>query len=148
MHGTIYVIGEMEECIEEEKIFEVMKCEWSGIDYVEGNLTKEVSEGRIKGLERDANYPEVHKKTITVTKSSKLARKQLRDCKILKLADQIVSRGCGESELMLLLKGEPYLEYVCYAEEYPYPCVVTLDSFLRKGKEGIYKITKVLDYHY
>lgn len=145
MHGTIFILKEKPEWLDEYELFEGMNREWPGIDYVD-TLTEEDSLERVKSYENDSSYPEFRGKSIIITEKSEHDRNQARKRKIKELSDQVVKEDTGEYLLRSLLEGEPYGTYICYPEE-DHQCMLTLDTFLRTAEEGIYEIVGVMDYH-
>lgn len=148
MHGTVILLNEKPEWLGEDEVFDALNLEWPGIDYVDDSLSFGDSMERIQSFVNDPNYPEFQGKSIVVTGESEHVRKQARKRKIKVLSDKIVNEELdfGEYLLQSLLEGEPYTFYVCYPEG-DYPCVLTLDTFLRTAEEGIYDIAGVMDYH-
>lgn len=150
MHGTIFILKEKPEWLNEYEVFEAMNIEWPGIDYVNDDLSLEEASKRIKFFADDPSYPEFQGKSIVITSKSEHDRNQARKRKIRELSDQIIKEDTGEYLLRSLLEGEPYGTYICYSEGYPkenYQRVLTLDTFLRTAEEGIYDIVGVMDYH-
>lgn len=146
MHGTIFVLKEKPDWLDEYEVFEYMNTEWPGIDYVDENLSSEEVSGRIKSFADDPSYPEFQGKSIVITSKSEHDRNQARKRKIKELSDQVVKEDTGEYLLRSLLEGSPYSFYICYPEE-DHQCMLTLDTFLRTAEEGIYEIVGVMDYH-
>lgn len=146
MHGTVFVLTEKPEWLDENEVFDALSAEWPGIDYVDEDLSQEEASARIQSFVDDPNYPEFQSKSIVITSKSEHDRNQARKREIKVLSDRIIKEDTGEYLLQSLLEGEPYTFYICYVKG-NYPCVLTLDTFLRKAEEGIYHIAGVMDYH-